>query len=94
MYSANGSGESTVLEDICNGKPMYVSMAAPEGYTGTVIAAVYNAAGRMLAADISEMTFTQGYDSAELCFADAEDAAELKIMFVDSAWAPQSVQLP
>lgn len=94
LYSANGSGESTVLEDICNGKPMYVSMAAPEGYTGTVIAAVYNAAGRMLAADISEMTFTQGYDSAELCFADAEDAAKLKIMFVDSAWAPQSVQLP
>ena len=94
LYSANGSGESTVLEDVCDGKPMYVSMAAPEGYTGTVIAAVYNAAGRMLAADISEMTFTQGYDSAELCFTDAEDAAALKIMFVDSAWAPQSVQLP
>lgn len=94
LYSANGSEEATVLEDITAGEQVYVSMAAPAESTGIVLVAVYDDQGKMLEVCVNEMDFAEGYASTALNFTDAEDAASLKIMFVDDNWALQNLQRP
>ena len=95
VYTKDGSSNAQIMSAIADGKPVYTSITAPSGTSGTLIAAVYDDTGRMLDVILEPVSFENTetsysglvFGNSTLDFEPLEGAAKLKIMLIDSTSA-------